>query len=156
MSLSPLEANEILTEDNYFLWEFNARMTLAPADMKALAVLAKLLSPTFQTMIREATSALEAWELLRTFFVQQNRHNRVSLRKQLHDFEMSNGDNIMTHLLKFDDLCLRLAAVDDPLKDDDKLVLLGSLSSDYDNMVKIIQSQKHISLLEAKEMLIRE
>ncbi|KAJ0392282.1 hypothetical protein P43SY_006190 [Pythium insidiosum] len=88
MSPNALNPNDILKDDNYFLWEFNARMALArkdllhhielkpedamhrnssewkSADMKALAVLSKLLSPTYQSMIREATSALEAWETL--------------------------------------------------------------------------------------------
>lgn len=35
-------------------------------------------------------------------------------------------------------------------------MLLGSLSAEYDNMVKIIESKGSVSLLEAKEMLRRE
>lgn len=77
-------AHEILLEDNYFLWEFNAHMALPrkdlldhiqvkpegamgqptaewrAADLKALAMIAKLLSPVYQFMIREASSAAEA------------------------------------------------------------------------------------------------
>lgn len=87
------------------------------ADFKALAVISKLLSPVYQTMIRECSSAKEAWKTLRDFFVKKNLHNRVMLRKQLHEFQMAPGSDLLDHLLKFDDLCLRLSAVGDDLSD---------------------------------------
>ncbi|OWZ09923.1 polyprotein [Phytophthora megakarya] len=79
MSPTPIGPNDVLRDDNYFLWE-------------ALAVLVKLLGPTYQSMVREATSAIQAWGTLRGFFVKQNLHNRVQLRKQLHEFAMAAGD----------------------------------------------------------------
>ncbi|DBA00144.1 TPA: hypothetical protein N0F65_000467 [Lagenidium giganteum] len=107
--------------------------TWKAGDMNSLAVLAKRLGPVYETMIREASIAFEAWELLRTFVMKQNLHNRVQLRKQLHELEIAQGDNLMSHLMKFDDLCLRLAAVGDPLGENEKLVdLLGSLSSELE------------------------
>uniref|UniRef100_A0AAV1T9V0 Polyprotein n=1 Tax=Peronospora matthiolae TaxID=2874970 RepID=A0AAV1T9V0_9STRA len=163
------------------MWEFNARMTLARkdlldhvmvkpesavlrklpewkvADMKALAVLVKLLSPTYQCMVRECETALEAWEVLQTFFTKKNLHKRVQLRKQLHEFVMETGTSLMDHLLKFDELCLKLRAAGDSMDDDEKLVLLlGSLSSEYDDMVRIIDAHSNVTLLDAKEMLRRE
>ncbi|OWZ03488.1 polyprotein [Phytophthora megakarya] len=169
--------NDILRDDNYFLWEFGARMALArkdllshielkaqddalrdtpewkAADMKALGVLVKLLGPNYQTMIRDATSAGQAWGILREFFVKQNLHNRVQLRKELHDFEMPVGGNLMNHLMAFDDICLRLTAVGDALAEDERIIiLLGSLPQEYDGMVKIIEAHGKVSLLETKEM----
>ncbi|KAE9107495.1 hypothetical protein PF010_g12242 [Phytophthora fragariae] len=181
MSPTPLGPNDVLRDENYFLWEFNARITLArkdllnyvvlkpeeaalrstaaweAADLQALAVLVKLLGPTYQSMVRESSSAIQAWETLRGFFVKQNLHNRVQLRKQLHEFEMSTGDDLMQHLMQFDELCLRLSAVGDVVAEDERLViLLGSLPQDYDGMVKIIEAHGNMTLLEAKEMLRRE
>ncbi|CAI5722170.1 unnamed protein product [Peronospora effusa] len=181
MSPNTLAPNDILTDDNYFMWEFYARMTLARkdlldhvlikpepavlrenpgwkvADMKALAVLVKLLSPTYQCMFRECESAFEAWEVLKTFFAKKNLHNRVQLRKELHEFVMETGASLMDHLLKFDELCLKLGAAGDSMDDDEKLVLLlGSLSSEYDDMVRIIEVHSNVTLLDAKEMLRRE
>ncbi|KAE8886212.1 hypothetical protein PF005_g15403 [Phytophthora fragariae] len=175
MSPNSLGPNEVLLEDNYFLWEFNCRMALArkglldhvemkpegaakretkawnAADFKAMAVISKLLSPVYQSMIRECKSAKEVWEMLREFFVKQNLHNRFQLRKQLHEFQMTSGTDLMDHLLKFDDLCLRLSAVGDKLNDDEKLViLLGSLSSEYDTMLKIIEAHSSVTLMDAK------
>ena len=133
--MSPTNSSsDLLTTDNYFLWEFTERMTLArkgvhthidskpepqqlqdpkwkAEDIRALALIVKSLSPTFQTMVREASTAWEAWEILRVFFSQQNLHNRVQLRKQLSEFELEEGGNLMNHLMRFDELCLKMAAV---------------------------------------------
>ena len=41
--------------------------------------------------------------------------------------------------------------------DDEKLILvLGNLSSEYDDMVRIIEAHSKVTLLDAKEMLRRE
>ncbi|DAZ98113.1 TPA: hypothetical protein N0F65_003099 [Lagenidium giganteum] len=108
-------------------------------------------------MIRNARSAAEAWHTLKEFCVKSNLHNRVQLRKQLHEFRMGSGDYLMEHFMRFDDNCLKLAAVGDEVADDEKLViLLGSLSSDYDSMVKIIEAKGSVNVFEAKELLHRE
>ncbi|OWZ15331.1 LOW QUALITY PROTEIN: polyprotein [Phytophthora megakarya] len=167
------QSHETLQDDKYFRWEFNARLMLARkelldhiavkpeasewkvADQKALALIAKVLSPNYQSMIRDCQSAAEAWFKLREFFV--NLHNRVQLRKQLHEFQVASRDNIMDHLMKFDDLCMRLSAVGDEGREYERLViLLGSLTSDYDSMVKIIEARGNTYLHETKEMLRRE
>ncbi|DAZ99036.1 TPA: hypothetical protein N0F65_010922 [Lagenidium giganteum] len=127
------------------------------ANMKAHAILSKLLSPMYQTMVREATTALEAWNTLRDFFVQQNIHNGVKLRKELHEFQIDSGGNLMEHFFRFEDLCLRLTAVGERLDHRERLgILLGSLPSEYDTKVKIIEPRENVNLLEAKEMLRRE
>ncbi|OWZ00717.1 LOW QUALITY PROTEIN: polyprotein [Phytophthora megakarya] len=120
------------------------------ADLKALALIAKMLSPNYKSMIRDCQSAAEAWFKLRECFVKRSLHNRVQLRKQLHEFQVASGDNIMDHLMKFDDLCMRLSAVDDEVREDERL------TSDYDSMVKIIEARGNTDLHEAKEMLRRE
>ncbi|KAL7678766.1 hypothetical protein Plhal304r1_c092g0172081 [Plasmopara halstedii] len=104
-------------------------------DMKALAVLVKMLSPTYQSMVRECKTANEAWETLKNFFSKKNLHNRVQLRKELHEFSMESGANLMEHLLRFDELCLKLSAAGDNVNEDEKMaILLGSLPSEYDAM----------------------
>ncbi|KAG6623521.1 putative polyprotein [Phytophthora cinnamomi] len=90
-------------------------------------------------------------------FVNPNLHNRVQPRKQLHEFEMGAGDDLMHHLMQFDELCLRLSVVGDTLGDEERLVILpGSLTHENDEMVKIIEAHGRMTLLETKEMLRRE
>ena len=50
-----------------------------------------------------------------------------------------------------------LSAVGDEVREDERLViLLGSLTSEYDSMVRIIEAQGNFDLHEAKEMFRRE
>jgi hypothetical protein len=85
MSPSTTEASDVLREDNYFVWEFNARMKLAnkgllehidatkaPSegdasasawevnDMKAFAIVCMMISPCLQSMVQTAKSTAEA------------------------------------------------------------------------------------------------
>uniref|UniRef100_A0AAV1V986 CCHC-type domain-containing protein n=1 Tax=Peronospora matthiolae TaxID=2874970 RepID=A0AAV1V986_9STRA len=161
MSPNTLAPNDILTDDNYFMWEFNARMALARKDL-----LDHVLVETEPAVLRENPGwkvadmkalAVLAWEVLKTFFAKRNLQNRVQLRKELHKFVMETGTNLIDHLLKFYELCLKLRAAGDSMDDDEKLIfLLGSLSSEYDDMVRIIEAHSNVTLRDEKEMLRRE
>uniref|UniRef100_A0AAV1U6D5 Polyprotein n=1 Tax=Peronospora matthiolae TaxID=2874970 RepID=A0AAV1U6D5_9STRA len=84
-------------------------------------------------------------------------HNRVQLRRQLHEFKLAKGGSIMDHFLRFDELCMTMQAVGQEISQDEHLViLLGSLTRDYDPIVKIIENMPGMTLFHAKEMLRRE
>ena len=175
--------NHILRDDNYFYWEFNAIMMLArknllghidgskppPAndaaallewkasDMKAFAILATMLSQQYQTMIRTARTANHVREILQQFFVKNSLHNRVSLRRRLHEFKMDKGDNLMDHFMRFDELVMSMGATGDPMTEDEMLVvLLGSLSEEFNNIVRIIENIESITIMSAKQIPQRE
>uniref|UniRef100_A0AAV1T557 Retrotransposon Copia-like N-terminal domain-containing protein n=1 Tax=Peronospora matthiolae TaxID=2874970 RepID=A0AAV1T557_9STRA len=86
MSPSTVGANNVLNEDNYFAWEFMVRIKLAKKkplehidvtkaprgddanvsfgkvnDMKAYANVCTMISPSLQSMVRDAATAAEAW-----------------------------------------------------------------------------------------------
>ena len=89
MSPTTAKANDILKEDNYFAWEFNARIKLAKKgllehidatkapsegddayasewkvnDMKAFAIVCTMITPSLQSMVRNAGTTAEAWEI---------------------------------------------------------------------------------------------
>lgn len=70
---------------------------------------------------------------------------------------METGTSLMCHLLKIDELCLNLRASGDSMDDDENLVLLlESLSSEHDDMVRMIEAHSNVTLLDAKEMLRRD
>ena len=63
----------------------------------------------------------------------------------------------MDPILKFDELCMSMQAIGDEVPRDEQLViLLGSLSNEYDQIVKIIENMGEMDLFLAKEMLRRE
>ena len=84
-------------------------------------------------------------------------HNRVQLRRQLHEFKLAKGGSIMDHFLRFDELCMTMQAVGQEISPDEHLVILfGSLTRDYDPIVEIIENMPGMTLFHAKEMLRRE
>ena len=48
-------------------------------DLKDLDITVKFLFTTYQTMVRTSQSAYDAWDTLRSFFVQQNLQKKVQL-----------------------------------------------------------------------------
>ena len=126
-------------------------------DMKAFEIVSTMISTNLQPMVRTAKTKAEAWDILKTFFLRQSMHNRMQLRWQLHEFKLAKGGSIMDHFLRFDELCMTMQAVGQEISPDEHLViLLGSLTRDYDPIVKIIENMPGMTLFHAKEMLRRE
>lgn len=91
------------------------------------------------------------------FSGKQTLRNRVQLRKELYAFTLSQSEDLMTHIMRFDELCSRLAAVSEAISEDERLLsLLGSLPQEYDSTVRIIEEHGKLPLLDAKEILCRE
>nr|CCA24687.1 putative polyprotein [Albugo laibachii Nc14]CCA26369.1 putative polyprotein [Albugo laibachii Nc14] len=110
-----------------------------------------------QSLIRNASTASKAWEILRSFHLRRNIHNRIQKKKELHQFKLVKNGDIMHHSQNFDYLCLSMEALGDGISEDEKLViLLGSLSDEYDQISKIIGDIQGIDILQAKDMLRRE
>ena len=64
-------------------------------DVKAFAIIATMISPKFQSLIRSATSTAEAWEILKNLFVRRNTHNCIQIRRQVHECKMGKGGNAL-------------------------------------------------------------
>ena len=70
---------------------------------------------------------------------------------------MDKGDNLMNHFMRFDELVMSMGATGDPMTKDEMLVvLLGSLSEEFNNIVRIIENIESITIMSAKEILQRE
>lgn len=70
---------------------------------------------------------------------------------------MDAGASMETHLDNFDELVIAMQAVGDHINEPRQLViLLGSLPSEYDTLVSIIENIINISLIKVKEKLIKE
>ncbi|GMF37442.1 unnamed protein product [Phytophthora fragariaefolia] len=150
--------NEILNVTNYFLWEFSARMALArkglqghvtamkpedaahreteewkAADMKALAIAAKMLSPTYQSMMGVDNCFRGVGDASGILCEANASQSSATAKRTACVRARTRGDLIM-HIVRFDDLCSRLAAVGETVSEDERLM----------------------TLLDAKEMLRRE
>ena len=126
-------------------------------DMKALAFIAQGVEVEHQTKIRNAVTAKQAWDTLQEFYNRSNLHNRISVTKKLHEFCMDTNEAMASHLDKFDELVVSMEAMGEPLDPERQLViLLGSIPSEYELIVSIIENIKGITLIEVKEKLLKE
>ena len=102
-------------DDNASAWKVN--------DMKAFANVCTMISPRLQSMVRNEGTTPKAWEILRRFFLRRSIHNRVQMRRQLHEFKMQKEGDVMDHFLKFDELCMSMQAIGDKVPRDKQLVI---------------------------------
>ncbi|OWZ05099.1 polyprotein [Phytophthora megakarya] len=139
MTTSQKKVEGVLGSDNYFHWQFAMRMTLArkgllahvqvvkdPAamtealllnDMKALGMIAQGVFVEHHTKIRSATSAMQVWNTLLEFYNRTTMHNRVTMTRRLHEFNMEDGSTMARHLDQFDELIVGLQTLGEPLDD---------------------------------------
>ena len=97
-----------------------------------------MINPSLQSMVRIAATTAESWGILKSFFLRRSIHNRVQLRRQMHEFKMQKGASVMDHLLKFDELSMSMQAIGDEVAHDERLVImLGSLSDENDPIVRL-------------------
>ncbi|KAF1313844.1 Integrase catalytic core protein, partial [Globisporangium splendens] len=169
--------SDLLGSDNWFHWEFNMRMTLAKKgllehivvektggdeewkvkDMKAFAIIAQGVQLEHQTKIRRANTAKQAWVTLSEFYNRANLQNRVAMTRRLHEFKMELGSTVAAHLDRFDELVVSMEAVGEPMDEGRQLViLLGSMPSEFDILVSIIENTLNPTLIDVKEKLLKE
>ena len=117
------------------IWKLN--------NLKAFAIILMSISPSLQAVIRCTCTTSQLWEILKNFYLRSSIHNRVRNRRRLHEFRMEKSQNIMEHFMKFDELCLSMQAYGEVINMDEQLVILiGSLSYEYDPIIKINKMSK--------------
>ena len=78
--------------------------------MKTFANVTMSISLNIQSMVRNAGTTAEVWDILNNCFLRRNKHNGVQMRRELHEFQINNGEDIMGHFLKFKELLLSMTA----------------------------------------------
>nr|CCA18866.1 putative polyprotein [Albugo laibachii Nc14] len=116
-----------------------------------------MISPNLQYMVRSACSATQPWDILKNFFLEWSMHNRIRKKRELHEFKMKKGGSGMDDLLRFDELCISMQAFGASIYlDDQLLVLLGSMSEDFDQIINIMVNVPGMDMFQVEEMLLRE
>ncbi|OWY96454.1 polyprotein, partial [Phytophthora megakarya] len=85
------------------------------SDVKALGIIAQGVEQQHQTKIRSATRAMQAWNTLREYYNRTTLHNRVTMTRRLHEFQMENGWTMAKHLDAFDALVVGLQTLGGPV-----------------------------------------
>jgi hypothetical protein len=76
-------------------------------------------------------------------------HNRVTMTRRLHEFKMDDGSSVAKHLDSFDELVVGLQTMGEPVDEARQLVvLLSSLSAEFEMITSIIENAQDITLIE--------
>lgn len=94
---------------------------------------------------------------LSEFYNRANLQNRVTMTRWLQEFKLETESTVAAHLDRFDELVVVMEAVGEQMDEARQFViLLGSMSGEFDLLVSIIESMHNPMLIDVKEKLLKE
>ncbi|GBP08011.1 Copia protein [Eumeta japonica] len=141
----PTEANSLA--------DFNKR------DKKAKERIVTFVHSDCLSFIREKETAKDMWSSLKDAFAKQSVVNQLLLRKKLAKLKMNEGDSIVAHFMKFENLVRQLKLAGAKMENCDVLTqLFLTLPEKYDPLVTALQNvdDGKLDLNLVKERLMSE
>ena len=106
-------------------------------------------------MVRDAGTTLEVLYILERFYP-RDKHPQSGAASSAARAQDEKGRYVMGHFLEFDELYMSMQSIDDEISRDEQIViLLQSLSDEYDQILNIMENIREMDLF-AKEMPCRE
>ena len=98
------------------------------------------------------------WEKLANQFQKKTWANKLALRRKLYSLRLRDGDSIQKHIKDMTEIFNELAAIDDPITEEDRVVhLLASLPESYDILVTALEASVEVPKMEiVTERLLHE
>lgn len=91
--------------------------------------------------VREKNTAKEMWESLQSVFAKKSLVNQLLLRKKLSRLRMNDGDNIIAHVMAFENLIRQLKMAGATIDDSDLLAqFFLTLPEKFDPLVTALQN----------------
>ncbi len=137
--------------------EANREKFIARKD-RALAIVVLAIDPNLLYLIGEPDDPVKVWEKLQEQFMRKSWVNRLELRRKLYSLKLLEGESVLEHVRKMTELFNGLAAVGDPLSDEDRVVhLLASLPESYSVLVTALEASPEVPKIElVTERLLHE
>ncbi len=171
-----------LNSGNYATWKIQAKMTLLKEGLwkivngtevapdgsdaaalakfvgrsgRALATLVLSVEPTLLYLIGESEDPSDVWKKLSD---KNTWANKLELRRKLHYLRLKDGDLVQDHIRKMTEVFGALAAIDSPLKEEDKVVyLLASLPDSFSVLVTALEASPDVPKMDmVTERLLHE
>jgi hypothetical protein len=116
---------------------------------------------TYNEVVVNSTTALDAWTQLEIFFAGKESFNKVDLLQQLIDGKLIETGNPVKDVQEFikqkNEIVRRLDSVGMPIsKEMQVCIMLARLPESYDTMRRIMESQADLSLIKMTAELNRE
>lgn len=89
------------------------------------------------------------WKKLKKTYIDKNMTNKLWLKKKLYSLRILEGGNLISHLQKFNQICLNVMSLDMNINEEDRaLLLLCSLLGSLDSLITTLVYRKDILVYE--------
>lgn len=120
---------------------------------KALALIILSLKPSQINQVQDCTKASDAWNRLAGIYKPSDPIQKVSLYKKLLSHRISSNCSIMEYLNDFTKTCKKLADIGVEINEELLvIILLSSLSNNYQNFVQTIESANNLPTFDGLKM----
>ena len=125
---------------------------------RALATIVLSVDPSLLYLIGDPQDPAIVWEKLANQFQKKTWANKLALRRKLYSLRLRDGDSIQKHIKDMTETFNELAAIDDPITEEDRVVyLLASLPESYDILVTAVEASVEVPKMEiVTEQLLHE
>ena len=165
---------EKLTGPNYHSWKFSMKMLLVGKDLwdvvngsevvepnaseverkkfrkrenYALSVICLAVSTSLHIYVRSAKTPGEAWRNLADRFEEKSLARKIFYRRKLYSCRLERGQSMEDHVNNIKTISEHLESLDDPVQEKDLvMILISSLTDDYNNLITALESLKDAEL----------
>ena len=165
---------EKLTGPNYHSWKFSMKMLLVGKDLwdvvngsevlepdasdverkkfrkrenYALSVICLAVNTSLHIYVRSAKTPQEAWRNLADRFEEKSLARKIFYHRKLYSCRLERGQSMEDHVNNIKTISEHLESLDDPVQEKDLvMILLSSLTDDYNNLITSLESLKDAEL----------
>ena len=125
---------------------------------KALEIVVLSIEPSLLYLLGDPQDPVIVWDKLAAQFQKKTRANKLSLRRKLYSLRLKENQSVQQHIKEMTEVFEELAILDDPIKEEDRLVhLLASLPPSFDVLVTALEASEDVPKMEmVTERLLRE
>lgn len=172
----------VLTTQNYNIWRHRLNLYLDSQDLllvvqgeaddglnttqrrawnvlekKAKYLISSLVPDCFYGIIEEQTTAKGMVDALDAHFNVKSISNQIHLKKEIMQLKLNEGEDLNTHILKFEEMVRKLEAAGAKLSEADKLShLFLSLPKAFDAVTTSLETMPNLTMTIAKTRLVSE
>ena len=165
---------EKLNGDNFHSWKFNVKMYLIGRDLwdivqgkevlpddptekqrndfrkrdqQSWSAICLSIKEGLQIYVRNCNSGKEAWDTICSHFEEKTLSKKIFWRRKLYEMRLNKSSTMESHINELKTISEHLEALDDAVLEKDLvMILISSLSEDYNNLITTLETLKEEQL----------
>ena len=127
----------------------DARAAYATRRDKALAIIVLAIDTKLLYLVGDPVDPKVVWKKLADQFQKKSWANKLELKRKLFSMKLTNGGSMQEHLKAMTEVLDELSVIDEPVKEEDRVVyLLASLPDSYSMLVTALEASPDVPKLE--------